>query len=95
MGPEVYLKALAMVRNVALQDGRDVAHFTSLVCDLRPLPGDVSQTPSKTHPDYYFRCWKTMLVRTVADGGASFYVRGRHCHTIPALWTALREEKLF
>lgn len=90
MAPEVYLKALSMARNVARQDGRAIRHFTTLVCDLHTLPENFRQEPSKTHPDYYFRPWKTMLVRTVADGGESFYVQGRHAETIPALWTALR-----
>ena len=37
MGPEVYLKALSMVRNVARQDGRTIAHFTTAVFDLIEL----------------------------------------------------------
>lgn len=89
MAPEVYLKALAMVRNVAAQEGREIRHFTSLVCDLRELPEDVSAEAPKTSAEYYFRPWKTMLIRTVADGGESFYVRGPHAETIPQLWTAL------
>jgi hypothetical protein len=28
-----------------------------------------------------------MLVRTVAGGGESHYVRGHHAKTFPALWT--------
>jgi hypothetical protein len=32
-----------------------------------------------------------MLVRVVQDGGESFYVRGSHAETIPALWTAIGE----
>jgi len=35
--------------------------------------------------------WKTMLVRTVADGGESYYVRGEHADTIPQLWTGLKQ----
>lgn len=89
MAPEVYLKALAMVRNVAAQEGRTVNQFTSLVCDLRALPDDVSAEAPKGSPDYYFRPWKTMLVRTVDDGGESFYVRAPHAETVPQLWTAL------
>lgn len=89
MAPEVYLKALAMVRNVAAQEGRAVNRFTSLVCDLRQLPDDVSAEAPKGSPDYYFRPWKTMLVRTVDDGGESFYVRAPHAETVPQLWTAL------
>ena len=90
MGPEVYLKALAMVRNVAAQEGREIAHFATLVCDLAPLPCAHHQEPSRDDPLYYFRPWKTMLVRTVADGGESFFVQGHHRQTIPQLWTALQ-----
>ncbi len=89
MAPEIYLKALSMARNIAHQEGRVIKHFTTLVCDLHALPDDFSQEPSKENPAYYFRPWKTMLVRTVADGGESFYVQGKHADTIPALWSAL------
>ncbi|HET6429500.1 MAG TPA: hypothetical protein VFJ30_13880 [Phycisphaerae bacterium] len=85
MGPEVYLKALSMARNVAGQEGRSISRFTTAVFDLVPLPKDISQTPPKTAPGYYYRPLKTILVRTVADGGESFYVRGGHRATIPAL----------
>lgn len=90
MAPEVFLKALSMARNVAYQHGRTISKFSTLVCDLYPIPEDFSQEASKEDPAYYFRPWKTMLIRTVADGGQSFYVQGPHDQTIPALWTALR-----
>ena len=90
MGPEVYLKALAMARNVAHQKGEEIRRLTTLVCDLHNLPEDFRSEPAKDSPGYYFRPWKTMLVRTVADGGASHYVRGDHSRTIPMLWTACR-----
>lgn len=86
MAPEVFLKALSMARNVAIQQGRGIKHFTTLVCDLVDLPEDISVEPPKDGPAYYFRPFKTMLVRTVADGGKSYYLRGRHSETIPALW---------
>lgn len=91
MAPEVFLKALSMARNVAQQEGREIRRFTSLVCDLRDLPYTFEKDPPKNTEGYYFRPCKTMLVRTVADGGESFYIKGRHSETIPALWTALRE----
>jgi len=93
MAPEVYLKALAMVRNVAAREGRTVNRFTSLVCDLKHLPDDVSAEAPKGSPDYYFRPWKTMLVRTVDDGGESFYVRAPHAEAVPQLWTALNSNE--
>lgn len=85
MGPEVYLKALAMARNVAHQEGRRIAHFTTAVFDLVPLPETIEKEAPKTDPFYYFRPWKTVLVRTVADGGESYYIRGDHRQTLPLL----------
>ncbi len=87
--PEVYLKALSMARNVARQGGGDIRHFAMLVCDLQKLPRDFSEEPPKEEPGYYFRPWKTMLIRTCSDGGESFYVRGNHSETVPALWSAI------
>lgn len=88
MGPEVYLKALAMARNVAHQDGQVIRHFTTGVFDLVPLDSDHRRQAPKTDPRYYYRPWKTILVRTVADGGTSFYVQGDHRDTLPALHAA-------
>jgi hypothetical protein len=92
MGPEVYLKALAMVRNVAHQENRKICHFTTAVFDLVPIGGDIHHELPKTDPGYYFRPHKTILVRTVADGGESFYLCGDHRATLPALRRALLEQ---
>jgi hypothetical protein len=91
MGPEVYLKALAMARNVARQEGRTIRHFTTAVFDLIPLEGDTRQESPKSDPRYYYRPWKTILVRTVADGGESFYIQGDHRVTVPHLHRAALE----
>ncbi|MEW6681055.1 MAG: hypothetical protein AB1297_08600 [bacterium] len=93
MAPEVFLKALSMARNVAHQKGESIKHFTTLVCDLYPIPEDFSQEPSRDDPAYYFRPWKTMLVRTVDEGGESFYIQGKHSDTIPALWSAINKDE--
>jgi hypothetical protein len=85
MGPEVYLKALSMARNVAHQEGKRIAKFTTAAFDLIPIEGEFHSEAPKTNPQYYYRPWKTILVRTVADGGASFYVCGDHRHTLPHL----------
>ena len=85
MGPEVYLKALAMARNVASQDGQEIAHFTIAVFDLIDLGADLSHEAPKSDPRYYYRPFKTILVRTVQDGGASFYIHGDHAATLPNL----------
>jgi hypothetical protein len=89
MGPEVYLKALAMARNVAHQEGREIRRFTTAVFDLVPIAGDYRSELPKSDPGYYFRPQKTILVRTVADGGESYYFRGNHRATVPALWQSL------
>ena len=85
MGPEVYLKALAMARNVERQQGREIRRITTAVFDLIDLGGGIRTEPPKTDPSYYFRPYKTVLVRTVADGGESFYLRGDLQASVPAL----------
>jgi hypothetical protein len=92
MAPEVYLKALSMARNVAHQEGREIRHFATAVFDLMPLGGDLHQERAKNEAAYYFRPYKTILVRTVADGGESFYFCGDHRATLPALRKAILEQ---
>ena len=91
MGPELYLKALAMARNVARQEGREIRHFTTAVFDLPELGGQLRSEAPKTDPRYYFRPYKTVLVRTVAEGGTSHYVQGDHARTVPALYDQIIE----
>lgn len=93
MGPEIFLKALSMARNVAKQRNEAIKHFMTVVCDLHELPEQYLKEPAKDDHNYYFRPWKTMLVRTTAGGGESLYLKGRHSETIPALWQALNNER--
>lgn len=93
-GPEVYLKCLAMARNIAHQEGKKIVNFTTAVFDLLPLEGEnIHETPPKTDPRYYFRPWKTILARTVADGGESHYIQGEHNLTLPGLLRILEEKR--
>lgn len=93
-GPEVYLKALSMVRNASMRTGAQIRDFTTAVFDMVPLPENWHEgTPGKSDPGYYFRPWKTILIRTVADGGISYYVQGEHQRTIPTLWHMLTYDK--
>jgi len=91
MAPEVYLKALAMARNVAHQEGEAIRRFTTAVFDLLDLGPDPTAGAPKAEARYYFRPQKTILVRTVADGGTSYYVRGDHRLTLPNLYRRIRE----
>jgi len=86
-GPEVYLKALAMARNVAHQRGEKITDFSTAVFDIQPIDDSegYNVAPPKSDPRYYFRPWKTILARSVADGGRGYYVRGEHHKTVPAL----------
>jgi hypothetical protein len=86
MGPEVYLKALSMARNVAHQKGLKICDFTTAVFDLVDLGDDLRKEAEKYTARYYFRPYKTILVRTVQDGGTSHYVRGNHAETFPNLY---------
>jgi len=106
-GPEVYLKALSMARNVARQSRTESGtgtdrpdpsqshfplprHFTTAVFDLVDLPVHFRNgSHGKDHPLYYYRPWKTILCRTVADGGTSYYIQGDHRRTVPTLWHEL------
>jgi hypothetical protein len=92
MGPEVYLKALSMARNVAKQEGKEIKHFSSAVFDLVELGDDIHTEAPKSNASYYFRPYKTVLVRTVADGGESFYIRGQHRATITNLHRLIMEK---
>ncbi len=89
-GPEIFLKALSMARNLARQRGETPGGFTTAVFDLIDLPENWRQgTPSKDQSRYYYRPWKTILARTVAGGGQSYYFCGDHRLTLPTLWAEL------
>lgn len=92
MGPEVYLKCLSMVRNVAHQRGEKINEFTSAVFDLLPIAQPHQEAP-KTDPAYYFRPYKTVLVRTVQDGGESYYIQGDHRSTVGTLQRMLNSKE--
>ena len=85
MAPEVYLKGLAMSRNAAHQQGARITNFATAVFDMVPIQGDIHKELPKSDPGYYFRPHKTILVRTVAEGGESYYFCGDHRATLPAL----------
>ena len=83
-GPEVFLKALSMVRNVTTCE-----QFTTGVFDLADLPSNWREfEPHASTPLYYFRPWKTLLLRTNKDGHSE-YVQGNFEKTIPHLWSAI------
>lgn len=92
MGPEVYLKALAMARYIARQQGKKINRFTTVVFDIQDLGENYRQEAEKFKSNYYFRPYKTILVRTISDGGESYYVQGDHHIIFPNLYHRILEK---
>lgn len=90
-GIEVFLKALSMARNVAAQDGAPLIQdiVTGMLDYVRLPPNWREGEAADTDPAYYYRPWKTLLLRTVSCGGSSFYLSGDHRITLPHLWKAV------
>lgn len=95
MGPEVYLKSLSMARNIATQRGEEIRHFTTANFDLIDFPHESLQFAGETHgkeegkptdAHYYHRPKKTILIRTVKDGGESYHISGDFSITVPQLY---------
>lgn len=85
MGPEVYLKSLSMARNLAAQRGEEIRHFTTANFDLIDFP-DFQEEGKPTDAHYYHRPKKTILIRTVKDGGESYHISGDFAVTVPQLY---------
>ena len=88
MGPEVYLKSLSMARNLASQRGEEIRHFTTANFDLIDFP-DFGDEGSPTDAHYYHRPKKTILIRTVKDGGEGYHISGDFSVTVPQLYRLL------
>jgi len=85
MGPEVYLKSLSMARNIASQRGEQIRHFTTANFDLIDFT-DFQDEGSPTDAHYYHRPKKTILIRTVKDGGEGYHISGDFSVTVPQLY---------
>ncbi|MCY4402090.1 MAG: hypothetical protein OXD54_05885 [Candidatus Poribacteria bacterium] len=88
MGPEVYLKSLSMARNIAAQRGEEIRHFTTANFDLIDFP-DFQEEGKPTDAHYYHRPKKTILIRTIKDGGDSYHISGDFSVSVPALYRLL------
>ena len=80
-GPEVFLKALTIARNL----GHTVADITTANFDLLPV-GDVRRPVSTDEPIYYYRPRKNIVNRPTSLGGRGYHVTGDHRVTIPNLY---------
>lgn len=86
-GPEIYLKAVSMARNVLHHEGKPPASVTTGVMDMYNLPVNwAAGEPTEDRPEYYFRPWKTILLRSLGGGARSYYIQGNYRHTLPVLY---------
>lgn len=81
IGPEVFLKAISIARNL----GNTVKVFTTANFDLIPL-GDYRKPVGDDEPDYYYRPRKNIVNRPVALGGRGFHITGDHRDTLPNIY---------
>lgn len=88
-GPEVFLKALSIARNL----GHTVSRITTANFDLFPLRGDYRAPVGKDDPEYYYRPRKNIVNRPTSLGGRGFHITGDHARTIPNLHRLLTSEE--
>ncbi len=87
IGPEVFLKALSIARNL----GNTVKVFTTANFDLVPL-GDYRKPIGEDQVDYYYRPRKNIVNRPVLLGGRGYHITGDHAQTIPNLYHLVSEQ---
>ena len=80
IGPEVFLKALSIVRNLKYT----VSKFTTANFDLIPLD-NYREPVNDNVPEYYYRPKKNIIIRPVSLGGRGYHIQGDFILTIPNL----------
>jgi phosphoheptose isomerase len=86
IGPEVFLKALSIARNL----GHRVDRFTTANFDLLPLEPAYREPSSDDQPTYYYRPKKNIIIRPVSRGGRGYHIVGDHAVTLPNLYRLIR-----
>ncbi|MFH1512315.1 MAG: HAD family hydrolase [Bacillota bacterium] len=84
IGPEVFLKALSISRNLGYQ----TFDITTANFDLIDL-GDYRRKVGHDDPRYYYRPRKNIVLRPVSRGGMGWHFVGNHLETIPNLYEKL------
>ena len=87
VGPEVFLKALSIARNL----GYPTFDITTANFDLIDL-GDYRCSIGYDDPNYYYRPRKNIVNRPVSRGGLGWHFCGDHQETIPNLHDKLVKE---
>lgn len=86
IGPEVFLKALSISRNL----GFNTYKITTANFDLKDL-GDFRCKIGYEDPDYYYRPRKNIVNRPTSNGGWGWHFCASHSLTIPNLYKKLKE----
>lgn len=84
IGPEVFLKAISISRNL----GFDTRHIATANFDLVDL-GDYRVKIGYDDPHYYYRPRKNIVNRPPQNGGIGWHFIGDHKQTIPNLYRKL------
>lgn len=84
IGPEVFLKALSIARNLGFKP----FHITTANFDLIDL-GDYRAATGYGDPHYYYRPRKNIVNRPTSMGGQGWHFCGDHKVTIPNLYKRL------
>jgi len=84
IGPEVFLKALSISRNL----GFPTFKITTANFDLRDL-GDYRAKIGYDDPDYYYRPRKNIVNRPTSMGGAGWHFAVDHKVSVPNLYAGL------
>jgi len=84
IGPEIFLKALSIVRN----QGYQTYNIATANFDLRDL-GDYRAQIGYEDPDYYYRPRKNIVNRPTAMGGKGWHFAVDHKVSIPNLYKRL------
>ncbi len=86
IGPEVFLKAISISRNL----GYPTYRITTANFDLIDL-GDYRKKIGYDDPHYYYRPRKNIVNRPPVRGGIGWHFTGDHKETVPNLWKKLLE----
>ena len=87
-GPEVFLKAVSITRNL----GYSVQGLTTANFDLMPLGKDYHAVVAKDNPEYFYRPRKNVVNRPTSLHGRGYHIRGDHSQTIPTLYHSIHKQ---
>ena len=86
IGPEVFLKALSIARNL----GYSTLDITTANFDIRDM-GDYRAVIDQNNPDYYYRPRKNIVNRPTSKGGRGWHFTVCHNVSLPNLYSRLKK----